>query len=174
LRGSRPASSLCYFTVNSRLVLVIPFVFRASRFLFTSLTRPIVLFMRVFLLVRYNGYSTAIDRLCAIVYLPIVPLCSFIPAICDAMTKTNAFSLAIVMYILCRRSLVQSQTIIISVDRAAKRFISRNNKPSLAISRRIYRASISLYRITLSGRNFFSYLFTVIKILRAIFNRLMM
>lgn len=31
------------------------------------------------LLVRYNGYSTAIDRLCPIVYLPIVPLCSFIP-----------------------------------------------------------------------------------------------
>lgn len=99
--GGRVAS-FCYFAVNSRLALVTPFA-TVLELLFPSVTRPIVLFMRLFLLVRYSRYSIAIDRLCTIVYLPIVPLCSFIPR-SVTMTKTNALSLAIVMYILCRRS----------------------------------------------------------------------
>lgn len=157
--GSHRISSSCYFAVNSRLALVTPFT-TGPGLLFASVTRPIVLFMRVFLLVRYNRYSIVPSNDCAHC-VPAHCASVFIhPAICDAMTKTNALSLAIVMYILCRRSPVQSQAIIIrgKCRRApSERFIFRNGVPPSAIvpwvSRDISHVDTSLRNNIINARN---------------------
>lgn len=131
--ASRRVSSACYFTVNSRLALVTPFAsfeFRVP-FCFDNTTYcPFYAGLPACALQQIFSSHRPIVHYCVPAHYASVLIH---PVICDAMTKTNALSLPFVMYILCCRSLVQLQTIIINVG-MSRRFIPRINElPSTTV-----------------------------------------